>query len=183
MSSGSFMGGAMIMMVFALGTAPGLLSIGGLASSIGRSISKKFFKFAGLTLIFMALFNINNASTLLGFGFAPASNTNQKANTQNVNANDPNVQLVNNVQTVKMVESNRGYSPNSFTIKKGVPVRWVIDAQAPYSCASSIVIPKLNVSEQLKPGENVIEFTATEAGALRFSCSMGMYTGAFNVIN
>ncbi len=81
-----------------------------------------------------------------------------------------------------MTETNSGYTPNKFTIKKGVPVKWIIDGQAPYSCASAIGIPKLKIRAFLKAGENVIEFTPTEVGALKFSCSMGMYTGVFDVI-
>jgi len=80
-----------------------------------------------------------------------------------------------------MTENNRGYSPNKFSLKKGVPVKWIIDAQAPYSCASSLIVPKLGIQENLKAGENIIEFTPTEIGQLPFSCSMGMYTGVFNI--
>ncbi|PJA87185.1 MAG: heavy metal transport/detoxification protein, partial [Candidatus Moranbacteria bacterium CG_4_9_14_3_um_filter_42_9] len=82
-----------------------------------------------------------------------------------------------------MKELSGGYSPNKFTIKKDIPVRWVIDATAPYSCASSLMIPKLNIQKNLKSGENIIEFTPKETGRLVFSCSMGMYTGVFNVVD
>jgi plastocyanin domain-containing protein len=95
---------------------------------------------------------------------------------------DPNVTMENGVQVVHMTETNSGYTPNSFTVKRGVPVKWVIDAQAPYSCASVIGIQKLKIQKFLKPGENVVEFTPTEVGQLKFSCSMGMYTGVFNVV-
>ncbi|KKQ40096.1 MAG: Heavy metal transport/detoxification protein [Candidatus Moranbacteria bacterium GW2011_GWC2_37_73] len=82
-----------------------------------------------------------------------------------------------------MKEIASGYSPNKFTIKKGVPVKWVIDAQAPYSCASSLVVSSLKIQKTLKAGENVIEFTPKETGKIPFSCSMGMYTGAFTVVD
>ncbi len=81
-----------------------------------------------------------------------------------------------------MVEHNRGYSPNKFTIREGVPVKWIIDAQAPNSCAAALVVPQLGVREFLVAGENIIEFTPKEVGQIRFSCSMGMYSGVFNVI-
>lgn len=45
------------------------------------------------------------------------------------------------------------------------------------------MIPKLNIRKNLKAGENIIEFTPKEAGRLVFSCSMGMYTGVFNVVD
>lgn len=177
-STGSFWSGAIIMGLFALGTAPGLLSVGGLTSLVRGKFKERFFKVAGLAVIFFALFNLNNGYTLASLsigGFGGGSTTNTKI------VKDPNVTLENGVQVVRMVEGNNGYSPNKFSIKKGVPVKWIIDAQAPYSCASSIVVPQLNIKKSLRAGENIIEFTPDKTGKLPFSCSMGMYTGAFNV--
>jgi plastocyanin domain-containing protein len=34
----------------------------------------------------------------------------------------------------------------------------------------------------LDRGENVLTFTPTETGKIIFTCSMGMYSGYFNVI-
>jgi len=101
-------------------------------------------------------------------------------NTDN-NVKQNQVELTNGTQIVRMAENNYGYSPNKFTIQKDVPVKWIIDAQAPYSCASSLIVPKLNIRKNLVLGENVIEFTPKEAGRITFSCGMGMYNGVFNV--
>ncbi len=51
-----------------------------------------------------------------------------------------------------------------------------------FSCAASIVSPKLGIRTNLSAGENIIEFTPTEVGNVRFTCSMGMYSGSFNVV-
>ncbi len=173
-STGSFTKGALVMGLFALGTAPGLLSIGGITSMIKAGGGRRFFKVAGVTVILLALFNLSNGLALAGWNFdsgsAPAANS-----------KDPNVTLVDGVQIVKMTETYRGYSPNKFTVQKNLPVRWVIDAKDPYSCASSIVMQKFNIRKNLVAGKNIIEFTPTETGAIPFSCSMGMYTGAFYV--
>jgi len=176
-STGSFSQGALTMGLFALGTAPGLLSIGGVTSLVRGNFKERFFKVAGLAVIFFGLFNLNNGYTLASLnlgGVGAGSN-------QEIVVNDPNVTLENGVQVVRMIENNGGYSPNKFSIKKGVPVKWIIDAQAPYSCASSIMIPKLGIQKSLTAGENIIKFTPNEVGKLPFSCSMGMYTGVFNV--
>ncbi|HMN19395.1 MAG TPA: sulfite exporter TauE/SafE family protein, partial [Candidatus Moranbacteria bacterium] len=177
-STGSFAQGALIMGVFALGTAPGLLGIGGLTSLVKGIFAKRFFKFAGILVIFLAFFNIANGYNLTGWQGVALEKTQPGA----ANVADPNVTQENGVQVVRMTESSRGYSPNKFTIQKGVPVKWVIDAQDPYSCAASLMIAKLGIRQNLKAGENVIEFTPKEAGRLLFSCSMGMYTGVFNVV-
>jgi plastocyanin domain-containing protein len=156
---------------------PGLLGIGGLASVIKGNAAKQFYKVAGLAVIIFALFNISNGFGLVGFTF-PVIGTKSA-----YLSNDPNVKIENGVQVVRMKELGNGYSPNQFTIKKGIPVKWVIDAQAPYSCAASIVMPKYNIQRNLQAGENIIEFTPNEIGVIRFSCSMGMYTGSFNVVD
>jgi plastocyanin domain-containing protein len=41
---------------------------------------------------------------------------------------------------------------------------------------------KFNIKKSLVAGENIIEFTPNETGRIPFSCGMGMYTGAFNVV-
>jgi len=138
--------------------------------------AKRFFKFAGLLVIFFALFNISNGYNLTGWQIGSASSGGSSIN-------DPNATLENGTQVVRMTQSASGYSPNKFTVKKGIPVKWVIDGQEPFSCSSSIVIPSLNISKKLVRGENTIEFTPTETGPLKFSCSMGMYMGVFNVVD
>ncbi|HBI34339.1 MAG TPA: hypothetical protein DEA43_01695 [Candidatus Moranbacteria bacterium] len=178
-SSGSFTQGAMIMGIFALGTAPGLLGIGGLASVVRGIFAQRFFKFAGILVIFLAMFNIANGYNLTGWQVSKVESRKLKVES----VIDPNVTMENGVQVVRMKEIASGYSPNKFTIKKDVPVKWIIDAQAPYSCASSLVVSSLKIQKTLKAGENIIEFTPTKTGKIPFSCSMGMYTGAFTVID
>jgi plastocyanin domain-containing protein len=80
-----------------------------------------------------------------------------------------------------MAQTGRGYSPSSFTIKKGVPVKWIVDSQNAYTCDSVIVVPALNIRKNLVAGENTIEFTPSQVGKITFSCSMGMYSGQFIV--
>ena len=178
-STGSFTQGALIMGIFALGTAPGLLGVGGLASVVKGIFAQRFFKFAGILVIFLSIFNIANGYNLTGWQLPEI----KKPQIATTNAKDANVTMENGVQVVRMKEISSGYSPNKFTIKKGVPVKWVIDAQAPYSCASSLTLSKLGIRKTLKAGENIIEFTPKEAGKLPFSCAMGMYTGVFNVVD
>jgi len=75
-----------------------------------------------------------------------------------------------------------GYHPSTLPeLSVGRPVRLIIDSEDTYTCASSFVIPGLGIEKRLKPGENVIEFTPTSSGEIPFSCSIGMYRGAFEV--
>jgi len=167
-STGSFTKGALIMGLFALGTVPGLLTVGGLSSIFKGQKAKIFFMVAGLAVIIFGWVNIANGSRLVsGLG-----------------ANKP-VQVTDtaNAQVVQMTQDFNGYSPNVFTVKKGIPVKWVITSKSVLSCASYIVMPKYGISQGLKQGENIITFTPTETGEIPFSCSMGMYTGKFVVVD
>lgn len=174
-STGSPLQGALTLGVFALGTTPGILGVGGLTSVIKGEYSKLFFKTAGVIVVLLALFNVSNGLNLLGVKSIFAK-------TENVSV-DKNVKIVNGVQVVKMTQKTNGYSPNKFTIKKGMPVKWIITSESIYSCASSIVSQQLGIRASLKLGENVFEFTPKEVGTIRFSCSMGMYTGSFTVVD
>ena len=182
MSTGSIASGALTMGVFALGTAPGLLGVGGLTSVIKGGAARLFFKTAGVVVILLALFNLSNGLNLLGISpkllLAFSGN-----NSTNSVAQDPNVKLVNGVQEVRMTQDSSGYSPNKFTIKKGVPVKWIVTSKDVYTCASSIVSQQLGIRKGLQLGENIFEFTPSQTGTIRFSCSMGMYTGSFNVVD
>lgn len=180
MSTGSVVSGALTMGVFALGTAPGLLGVGGLSSVVKGNSAKLFFKTAGVVVILLALFNISNGLNLLGINAKVLGTFTDHASSTAID--DPNVKIVNGVQEVRMTQKSSGYSPNSFTIKKGIAVRWIITSEDAYSCASSIVSQQIGVRQSLKLGENIIEFTPTEEGTIHFSCSMGMYTGSFRVV-
>lgn len=177
MSTGSFISGALIMGLFAIGTAPGLLGVGGLTSIIKGKFSKAFFRFVGTALIFMAFFNLTNGWNLTGWSFPAFS-----ANSNQVSENSTSVTIENGFQIVKMTQSTFGYEPNNFVIKKGIPVKWVIDSTNIATCASSIYAPAIGVRQFLEEGENVITFTPKNSGAIKFSCSMGMYTGRFTVV-
>ena len=182
MSTGSPLTGALTMSVFALGTTPGLLGVGGLTSVVKGGAARLFFKTAGVVVIVLALFNLSNGLNLLGVPQIFGTFTTNASTTKD-EALDPNVKLVRGVQEVRMTQDSSGYKPNKFIIKKGVPVKWIITSKDVYTCASSIVSQELGIRKGLALGENIFEFTPTQTGTIRFSCSMGMYTGSFNVVD
>jgi len=184
MSTGSFWAGAITMGTFALGTAPGLIGIGGLSSLFKGNAGKIFFKFAGVVVIAFALLNISNGYTLVGVGNIGNNTPPPTTTTPPPTVTTPPLQTTSgSVQIIKMSQEFNGYSPNEFTIKKGIPVRWEIDSKTSYSCATSIVIPDLNISRNLQLGANIIEFTPVRSGDLDFMCSMGMFRGVFHVVD
>jgi hypothetical protein len=182
LGTGNFIQGGLIMALFALGTAPGLLGIGGLSTLGGKKKSSTFFVIAGIIVVAFGLFNLANGYRLFKIS-ANFNLSNLTAPKAEVNSNNPKIEEDNGVRIIRMAETNHGYTPNEFTILRNQPVKFIIDAQAPYSCASALVIPSLKIQTQLKPGENIIEFTPDTISTIPFSCSMGMYTGKFVVVD
>lgn len=163
-TTGSFTTGALTMMMFALGTAPGLLGVGGLTSYLSGAFAKRFFRFTGVLVVLLAVFNISNGFTLMNLGGSVKV--------------VPSTGVVSDeVQEIRMTESDRGYTPNVLHIKPNMKTRWVVNATNPYSCASQLTAPSIGVQKQLEQGENIIEFISPASGTIKFSCSMGMYSG------
>jgi len=165
-STGSFWQGFIIMSLFAIGTAPGLLGIGSLSAVFKGRQARLFFMAAGLVVIVFGWFNLVNGRNLIGDNSITTAGA-----VSNLEA-----------QEVRMTQDSNGYSPNTFTVEKDRPVKWIINSASPYSCASSIVMKKYGISQSLKAGENIITFTPTETGEIPFSCSMGMSRGKFIVV-
>ena len=86
-------------------------------------------------------------------------------------------------QTIRMDVVNTGFSPNKFTLRKGVPVKWVINGKELNECNKAIVVPKYGLDIKLHPGEQIIEFTPTDTGVISWSCWMGMIPGTFIVVD
>lgn len=176
LASGDAKTGALTMGIFAIGTSLGLLSIGGITAVVKGSFAKTFFKFVGLVVIAMAILNFSNGFNLIGITLPSVKSA------QNVKI-DSNVTTKNGVQIVEMTQKTNGYFPNKFTIKKGIPVKWVVTSETSNSCAASLISSQLGIRKILDLGENTFEFTPDKVGTIKFSCSMGMYKGTFEVVD
>lgn len=170
-TQGSPMIGALTMGTFALGTAPGLLGIGGVAAAAKGGFRRFFFKTAGIVVIALGIFNFQNGAALIALG----------PDKQAEGSSAKNAALVKDAQVIRVAQKANGYFPNQVTVKKGQPVKLIVDSQDSYTCAVSMIVPKLGIRKVLSPGENVFEFTPDKSGQIPFSCSMGMYRGVINV--
>lgn len=96
---------------------------------------------------------------------------------------DPTISNCVAAQQLKMeVTEEQGFYPNTFAVKKGVPVELLMDAKVPLGgCMSVAVIPQYNVTQPLKLGVNKIAFTPTQAGSVDMTCAMGIPMVRFNV--
>jgi len=180
LASGSPLNAALIMGTFALGTFIPLTIIGysSVVSATSKTNSAYFSQVAGILVIAFALFNIKSQFTILGISL-PSS---YQLPVTSVNATVP---IVNGVQIIKMDASASGYSPNTFTIKAGLPTLWEITDRGTAGCTNAVISRTLFTGQiNLVPGTtSVKEFTAPSTpGTYRFSCWMGMISGTIEVI-
>lgn len=182
-STGSFTQGALIMGTFALGTMPMLIGVGGIASYVKGTAGRYFFKIAGLAVIIFAFLNINNGLAQNGINIPlPKIDLSTVITSRGSTSAEIVTENGKQIQILRMDEVRSGYSPNELVVKVGIPVRWIINATYPYSCAASFIVPDLKIRGMLKEGENILEFTPDKVGDIPFMCSMGMYRGNITVI-
>lgn len=173
-SSGSFMTGAIVMSVFAIGTAPGLLGVGGLTSLIKGNSASRFFKIAGVAVMVLALVNINSGYSLTGFQM-PSLN-----NTVNSSTYDGSVQTIETTFTLA-----GDIQPSTFTLRPYTAYKLVVDSKDDgEGCMSTIMIPGLfNKPLVLEKGKKqVLAFTTKSAGNYKITCAMGVDRGTITVI-
>lgn len=175
LASGSMLRGGISLAVYALGTMPLLFGFGAAITSIGQRHIKNILKFSGALIIVLGLFMANRGLANFGYGFdalfldknIPQKNTPVKSGNENY-------------QTVRMELTYLGYKPNVLYIKKGQPVRWVINVKEMSGCTNAIEIASLGIKKNLQYGENIIEFTPPDGvKEIKFSCWMRMVWGKF----
>lgn len=165
-----------IMMIFALGTTPALLAIGFTSSFTKFSFYPTIQKVMGTLVFLVGMYYFTNFLSIYGINLNIIPSLQGKARVLG-----SNVRVENGVQVVSMNVNFSGYYPNSFTVKKDVPVRWEINGENVFGCQGYLIVPKLGIQKTLTRGINLIEFTPKEEGTIGFSCAMGMYRGVFNV--
>ncbi|MEK6913431.1 MAG: sulfite exporter TauE/SafE family protein [Nanoarchaeota archaeon] len=178
MGTGNFLTGAISLVAFGLGTLPIMLGFGGLTTIISHKTTKKILKISAVIVLILGLIMLNRGLTLTG---SELSFDSIKANLIG-NSNIENSALIQNgIQKVNMNVDASGYNPNSFVLKNGVPVEWIVDVKQLTGCNQELVMNAYGINVNLKQGLNTIKFTPNKVGTIQFSCGMGMLRGSFIV--
>lgn len=187
-SSGSPILGASIMGAFTLGTIPLFFGLGFLTTVLGDAFRSRFFKLAGVLVIYLGITTFNSSLVLAG---SPITlQTIREAIPIYIDLSggtyaqeDANVRIEGGVQVVDITVYPTSYTPNRIQVRAGVPVRLNLTPTGGYGCTAAFRIPQLGVAKTL--AQNVttpVEFTPTKVGKLTWTCSMGMYSGIIEVI-
>ncbi|MDD5651603.1 MAG: sulfite exporter TauE/SafE family protein [Candidatus Nanoarchaeia archaeon] len=175
--TGSFISGATSLFAFGLGTIPLMIGFGSIASAISHKTTTKILKISAVIVLILGLIMLNRGLTLTG------SSYNFDLIKEKVfgNSDTSSITINNGIQEVNMQVTASGYSPNSFVLKKGVPVKWNVDVPQLFSCTNELIMNDYKIDFHLKQGLNIIEFTPIKTGTIQFTCGMGMLHGSFIV--
>lgn len=173
LASGSFIQGALIMLLFALGTLPTLVAISfsGIAFNSKPHLTAKFNVVAGLLIVFFALYNVNGQLNVLGI--PSLSDISFESNSQKEQVIETNNQ---GQQILTVTAKGFEYIPtSSMTIKSGIPTTLVVDNQGIQGCATFMAANGLiDNFVPLEAGINKIDLGSPQKGTYKLTCSMGM---------
>lgn len=186
-SSGNPILGAAIMGVFTLGTFPLFFGLGFLTTILGDTFRTRFFKLAGVLVLYLGITTFNSSLVLAGSPITLA--TIREAIPIYIDlsgeesAADSTVRLENGVQIADISVYPTSYIPNRLQVQSGMPVKLNLTPTGGFGCTSAFRIPQLGISKTL--AQNVttpVEFIPKTKGKLTWTCSMGMYYGVIEVI-
>lgn len=183
--TGSMREGAFIMFIFGLGTLPMMLGFGFLTSYISHNLTYKILKLSGVIVVSLGVIMLNRGLILTGSGYDLASLT-SGLQRQAIGLKDKLGSLADlkgDFQEIRTEVSKNGFEPANFVLHKGMPVRWTLDVKELTECNRTIVVPKLGLTIELKPGVQTVEFTPNTDGMVLWSCWMGMLRGEFQVLD
>lgn len=171
LSTGSFYKGFISMFLFCLGTIPLMLSIS-LIFNIFKGKKRVILnKIASVLILILSITMLLRGISTLGINYSSLFNNNYNK-----------AVIHNDYQEVNIKLSYGSYE--DIVVKKGIKVKLIINVDKKYltGCNNVIMINKFNIKQELKEGENIIEFIPDEVGVFPMNCWMNMITNNIKVI-
>jgi sulfite exporter TauE/SafE/plastocyanin domain-containing protein/copper chaperone CopZ len=201
LGTGSAATGALSMFIFSAGTVPLMLLFGMTATLLPRKLVPIMVKASAVLVMFLGLVTFARAASLAGLALPDLPSMGRSAYAANPAKAGPPVLAVsdasgpasqggiikaviaNGVQTVTTEFKDGYYVP--FVVQAGIPVRWTIRVTADElnGCNNPVTIPSYGIRKELVPGDNLVEFTPAKAGAIGYTCWMGMIRSKITVVS
>jgi uncharacterized protein len=211
LGTGSAFMGAISMAVFALGTLPLMMGFAGVAGILPRRFMPVLVKAGAVMTLALGVVTFGRSAAFAGLGIpgvglggtalaaepspgtsrSPAEARTDAATTvkkakltrDRLPEGVPVAVLKNGIQYVETRFSANEYAP--FAVVGGIPAKWTIKISAAdlNGCNRSIIVPEYKIRKDLKPGDNIVEFTPKSSGVVSYSCWMGMIRSAFAVLD
>lgn len=173
LASGSVISGGLIMLVFALTTAPVLVTIGLLSSKLNLKSSRRV-KLVSATVVLligsqMAFRSMSALNIPLPFVAKP----------QEVRL----APVVDGVQLITLTVDWNGYHLDYTAVAKDIPVQITVDPVSLSGCSNPITIPAFNIEIDGLTEQLTAIFTPERTGNIRIQCWMNMISTNLLVID
>ncbi len=173
LSTGSFFKGAFSMFLFCLGTIPLMLFIGLLFNILKGKWKIVFNKIASVLILILSLVMLNRGLLYLNVDLFKSNNYDGFTTSK----------LEDNIQVIEFDLTYDNYQ--DIILQKGIPVKMIIHVDKKYltGCNNEIIINEFNIKQELKEGDNIIEFTPQEEATITYTCWMNMIKNTIKIID
>lgn len=173
LASGSMISGGLIMLVFALTTAPVLVTIGLLSSKLNLKSSRRVKLVSAAVVVLigsqMAFRSISALNIPLPF----------------INSQE-NLRLapvVDGVQMITLTVDWNGYQLDYTAVQKGIPVQITVNPVSLSGCSNPITIPAFDIEIDGLTTQLSAIFTPDKTGNIRIQCWMNMISTNLKVLD
>ena len=197
MGSGNALTGATLMAAFTLGTSPVFFAVAYSATRLGKRLESAFVRVVAVLMLVLGLVAIETGLNMMGSpvsasrlvrAVAGGRTTSAASETEPLGSGGlpstestpvPTVSTESGVQALTIEARPDGYFPPTQHAVANVVSMLTITTQNTRSCSRAFIIPALWVEKLLpETGSETIQIPPQAPGTvLRYSCSMGMYTG------
>lgn len=174
LTTGSFIKGALSMFLFGLGTVPLMLFTGVILNMVKGKGKIIINKIASILILLLSIVMLNRGLLSLNIDVLKIFN-----NYDNFTAST----LKDDYQVVEFDLSYDDYE--DIILQKNIPVKMIINVDRKYltGCNNELIIEKFGIKQELKVGQNIIEFTPTEEETIIYTCWMNMIKNTIKVID
>jgi uncharacterized protein len=176
LGTGSIYYGALSMFFFALGTVPLMLGFGVLFIKLRGKHALIIQRISAVLIILLSIFMFNRAVNLSGVDVF-------KDLRASLYSDYAIAEIKEDHQYVEIQLDYLGYKP--IIVQKDIPVIFNIKVSdiRYFGCTNAFVINDLDMTVELKTGDNLIKFTPTKVGNMKYTCWMGMVTSNIKVVD
>lgn len=173
LSTSSMLKGALSMFLFGLGTMPLMFLTGVIFTNLKGKNKILINNIASVLILVLSLLMLNRGLVALNINISTF-----EGNTQYLTPN-----IIDDTQVVKFDLSYNGYQNIKVEVDK--PVKMIIHVDKKYltGCNNSLTISEYNINQELKVGDNIIEFYPTKEGTFIYTCWMNMLKNNIKVVN
>jgi plastocyanin domain-containing protein len=173
-ATGSAIQGGIAMLTFSLGTIPLMFGFGNVLSFLTHNFVGRIMKVSAVVVMVLGLVTLNRGLLLSGYEL-PFLNL-DLSSTKGL---DTSAAMSGNFQEINMTADNHKWNPDTFVVKKDIPVKLNIQVGKLSNSLMGIRVPQYRLSKDFtEDGENVtLEFTPKETGTIVFTCPMGVNKG------